>query len=335
MSSGDYYLKSLNVLSSSYLYLNVTNAPIRVFVQGNINFDGYLTAYLNGQSSGTSSLASLVLFQTGGNFNLAGLDLYEFYGTVFAPSGSVSLSVGQMDGSIMSSGSVSATTYLTKAQYSYWPVLSLATSNAKVITGGTANLGVSLTNIASSTVNYALAATVSGNLAGIQSFSQSGTLPAQATQNLIPMPTTSTNIGVNSLTVSASAGAFIPIQTATASLTVLDHAAAAFADGSTVLNLDFGSLQVGSGTQSLQFQIENLPAQYRAGLDLDSVTALSDPGGVFTTDATPFSDLPAGTMSVSVRDCHPPVPRQGRVSGCSVEWDRRSAPPFSHLGVGT
>ena len=74
MSSGDYYLKSLNVLSSSYLYLNVTNAPIRVFVQGNINFNGYLTTYLNGQSSGTSSLASSVLFQTDGNFNLAGCE---------------------------------------------------------------------------------------------------------------------------------------------------------------------------------------------------------------------------------------------------------------------
>ncbi len=118
LSSGDYYLKSLSVLYASDLYLNVTNAPIRVFVQGDINFDSYLTTYLNGQSSGTSNLASSVLFQTDGNFNLAGLNLYEFYGTVFAPSGSVSLSVGQMDGSIMSSGSISATTYLTGSPFS-------------------------------------------------------------------------------------------------------------------------------------------------------------------------------------------------------------------------
>ena len=172
LSSGDYYLKSLNVLSSDYLYLNVTSAPIRVFVQGNINFDGYLTTYLNGQSSGTSSLASSVLFQTGGNFNLDGSDLYEFYGTVFAPSGSVSLSIGQMDGSIMSSGSISATTYLTRSQYNWsnLPVLSIATTSATVITGGTANLGVSLTNLGisgGSAANYALAATVSsGSLAG-------------------------------------------------------------------------------------------------------------------------------------------------------------------------
>ena len=75
---------------------------------------------------------------------------------------------------------------------------------------------------------------------------------------------------------------------------MLDHAAAAFANGSTVLNLNFGTLQVGSGTQSLQFQIENLPAAYRAGLDLDFVTVLSDPGGVFSTDAMSFTDLAPG-----------------------------------------
>ena len=61
-------------------------------------------------------------------------------------------------------------------------------------------------------------------------------------------------------------------QTATATLTVLDHAAAAFTNGSGTVNLNFGTLQAGSGTQALQFQIENLPAAYRAGLALDSVT---------------------------------------------------------------
>ena len=124
LSSGNYYLKSLNLPEGGNLYLNVTNAPIQVFVQDNINVGSYLETYLNGQSSGTSSLASSVLFETDGNFNLAGLNIYEFYGTVFAPSGSVSLSIGQMDGSIMSSGSISAATYLTEAQYNWseWKV---------------------------------------------------------------------------------------------------------------------------------------------------------------------------------------------------------------------
>ena len=104
LSSGDYYLKSLS-MPAGYLYLNITNAPIRVFVQGNINFGGYLTTYLNGQSSGSSSLASSVLFQSGGSFNLDGGNIENFYGTVFTPSGSVSLSNGQTYGSILSSGS--------------------------------------------------------------------------------------------------------------------------------------------------------------------------------------------------------------------------------------
>ena len=86
-------------------------------------------------------------------------------------------------------------------------------------------------------------------------------------------------------------------QTTTAILTVLDHAAAAFAGGGGTLNLNFGTLQLGSGTQDLQFQIQNLPAAYRAGLALESVMAISDPDGVFSTDATPFADLPAGQTS--------------------------------------
>ena len=65
------------------------------------------------------------------------------------------------------------------------------------------------------------------------------------------------------------------------------------------LNLDFGTLQLGSGTQDLQFQIENLPSAYRAGLALESVMAPSDPGGLFSTDATPFAELPAGQTSGS------------------------------------
>ena len=80
---------------------------------------------------------------------------------------------------------------------------------------------------------------------------------------------------------------------------MLDHAAAAFANGSGTLNLDFGTLQAGSGTQARQFQIENLPAAYRAGLDLDSVLVLSNSSGVFSTDAMPFTDLAAGAMSNS------------------------------------
>ena len=103
-------------------------------------------------------------------------------------------------------------------------------------------------------------------------------------------------------------------QTTTATLTVLDHAAAAFAGGGTTLNLDFGTVELGSGAHDLQFQIENLFATYRAGLDLDSVTAISDPLGVFSTDAGPFTDLPPGATS-GLFDMYLDTSQVGQFSG--------------------
>ena len=89
---------------------------------------------------------------------------------------------------------------------------------------------------------------------------------------------TSTTLGVTTISFTGSDPNSSNLsQTATASLTVLDHAAAAFTNSGTVLTLNFGTLQLGSGTRDLQYQIENLPAAYRAGLALESVMALSDP----------------------------------------------------------
>ena len=81
----------------------------------------------------------------------------------------------------------------------------------------------------------------------------------------------------------------------TADLTVLDHAAAAFGDGGDTLNLSFGTVHY--GMSSLQYRIENLHETFRAALDLDSVLTLSNLAGVFSTDAMPFTDLPAGELS--------------------------------------
>ena len=94
---------------------------------------------------------------------------------------------------------------------------------------------------------------------------------------------------------------------------MLDHAAAAFAGGGGTLNLNFGTLQLGSGTQSLQFQIQNLPAAYRAGLDLDSITDVSD-AGVFSTDAMTFTDLAPGADSNQF-DLFLNTSQQGQFSG--------------------
>jgi hypothetical protein len=176
-----------------------------------------------------------------------------------------------------------------------------AVSNPTIITGGTGGLPATVNNSGvfdADNLNYTLRATVltgSATLGAIAS--GTGSLAPSATQ-ACTVAATSTNLGVNSISLTASDPNSSNLsQTATATLTVLDHAAAAFSNSCATLNLNFGTLPLGSGTQALQFQIENLPAAFRAGLDLDSVTILSDPDGVFSTDAVPFTDLGPGTMS--------------------------------------
>ena len=150
----------------------------------------------------------------------------------------------------------------------------------------------SLTVSGANNLNYTLAAAVQSGSATLGAItSGTGSLAPAASQSCT-VSATSTKLGVTTISFTGSDPNSSNLsQTTTATLTVLDHAAAAFANGGTVLNLNFGTLQLGSGTRDLQFQIENLPAAYRAGLALESVMALSDPGGVFSTDAAPFADL--------------------------------------------
>ena len=174
------------------------------------------------------------------------------------------------------------------------------TQNATIITGGTGTLGMTLSNSPTSgyNLNYTLGAVVQSGSAALSGLTPSSGSLAPGGSQSCAVSATSTYLGVNTVSFTASDPNSSNLsKTTTATLTVLDHAVAAFANGSGTLNLNFGTLQQGSGTQSLQFQIENLPAVYRAGLDLDSVMVLSDPGGVFSTDTVSFSDLPAGKTS--------------------------------------
>ena len=143
-------------------------------------------------------------------------------------------------------------------------------------------------------LNYTAGATIQSGSATLGAItSGTGTLVPSTSQSC-SISATSTNLGVNTIALTASDPNSSNLsQATTATLTVLDHAAAAFVGGGGTLNLCFGTVQ--RGTSSLQFQIENLSEAYRAGLALNSVTALSDPGGVFSTEATLFSDLAPGT----------------------------------------
>ena len=197
-------------------------------------------------------------------------------------------------------------------------------TNATIISGGTATLGATVTNSATSStlygmtyegggsaigtafsftvsgannLNYTLSATVQSGIVTLGAItSGTGSLASGASQPCT-VSATSTHLGVNTIALTASDPNSSNLsQTTTATLTVLDHSAAAFADGTTTLNLNFGTIPLNSGTHSLQYQIQNLPALYRAALDLDSVNTVSDPGGVFSTDPA-FTNLAPGMAS--------------------------------------
>ncbi len=173
-------------------------------------------------------------------------------------------------------------------------------TSATIIRGGTATLGMSVSNSPTSgyNLNYTLNAAVQSGSATLGAItSGTGSLAPSQSQSCT-VSAASTSLGVTTISFTGSdPNASNSPQTAAATLTVLDHAAAAFTNSSTVLTLSFGTVHLGSGTQDLQYQIENLPAAYRAGLALESVMALSDPDGLFSTDATPFSDLAPGTTT--------------------------------------
>ncbi len=175
-----------------------------------------------------------------------------------------------------------------------------SSTSATIIAGGTATLGMTVSNSPTSgyNLNYTLNGAVQSGSAALGAItSGTGSLAPGGSQSCT-VPATSITLGVTTISFTGSDPNSSNLsQTTTATLTVLDHAAAAFAGGGGTLNLNFGTLQVGSGTQDRQFQIENLPSAYRVGLALESVMALSDPDGLFSTDATPFPDLPAGQTS--------------------------------------
>ena len=119
LSSGNYYLGSLSLLGSTSLYLDFTNLqPINVYVQGNITLDSGFDVYVNGVQVGNGNnglqteYAGLTLFETHGNFSLASGFLNYFYGTLFAPSGSVTMNVQDMFGSILASGPITGNAYI-------------------------------------------------------------------------------------------------------------------------------------------------------------------------------------------------------------------------------
>ena len=203
--------------------------------------------------------------------------------------------------SLVSAGEpVMVTTVLTFPSFSGPSSIRLSNvANATIITGGTGTLGAAVSNSPSSgyPLNYTMTASVQSGSATLGSPTPAAGSVAFGSSQSCTVSATSSNIGLNTIRFTASdPNAPNSPQVIDATLTILDHAAAAFADSSTVLNLDFGMIPLNSGTHSLHYQIRNLPATYRAALDLDSVTEVSDAGGVFSTGAA-FTNLAPGMTS--------------------------------------
>ena len=199
------------------------------------------------------------------------------------------------------------------------PTIALAAaSNATIITGGTSSLGTSVSNSGAfdtDNLNYTMITAIQSGGGTLGTVAHAtGSLAPSASQSCT-VPATSTNLGVNTISLTASdPNASNSPQTTTGTLTVLDHAAAAFAGGGTTLNLNFGNVEFGSGTLALPFQVENLFAAYRAGLARNSVTAISDPLGLFSTDAADFADMAPGALS-DVYDVDLSTSQLGQFSG--------------------
>jgi hypothetical protein len=118
MSSGAYYLESLTVPTSNDLYLDLTNGPIRVYIEDDFRVDGGFDVFVNGVAVTESmpltlqALASQVLFEVHGEVKIDASAISSFFGTIFAPNGSVEMDLRDFYGAIYAGGSVYAEAYL-------------------------------------------------------------------------------------------------------------------------------------------------------------------------------------------------------------------------------
>jgi hypothetical protein len=116
LRAGTYYLSSLMMSGNRKLYLDLSpGESIRVYSQGDLNFGD--NVFVNGLSvragldASTRSLAANVLFESHGNVSIGRL-FDEFFGTVFAPYGTVEGDTQYHYGSIVAGGPVTGAFYI-------------------------------------------------------------------------------------------------------------------------------------------------------------------------------------------------------------------------------
>jgi hypothetical protein len=191
--------------------------------------------------------------------------------------------------------------------------ISTAPAAAQVITGGTVAFTYAVQN-ASPTGGQDLAFTSAAGSGIVGTVSGTTTVAPQATSGSVSgfsfVGGTPGLSQAATFTVS-DPNAFATSATGTVALNVLDHATPGFATaaGLAVLNplttgtilLDFGSVDVSAGPQSLTYSLTNLASQtYGASLTAGlALTAFTDNGDGFTSGLSSFADLVAsGTSSL-------------------------------------
>ena len=115
--SGDYYLRSLDVEITAYLHLHPDDGPINVFVARDMDMTQITDVSVNDEPVAATNqnlnrnLARNVYFETHGDASLGRL-FDPFFGTVYAPNGSVTLGLNDMFGSIIAGHEVIGEVYL-------------------------------------------------------------------------------------------------------------------------------------------------------------------------------------------------------------------------------
>lgn len=249
----------------------------------------------------------ITVYDNGTNYAVYMNDQYAGYGAFDRPTGVSEFRWGMYVGDSVPAND--AMLFVTGAKISSNVIAppklsgSLGTLPATVIRGAAVTGTLSVSNsipVTSSTgaarLDYSYSS--SGLFAG--SGTGSDLALGGATMHLVSVRTGTAGL----LTGTVSAMATTPLTATptfsqTASMSVLDPAIGSFASGSTLANLDvdFGTLALGSGTASRTFSIFNragsLGTAWTAKLDLDGVTASAP--GVFTTTLAPFTNLASGS----------------------------------------
>jgi autotransporter-associated beta strand protein len=291
LSSGDYYLKSLNAGSSSSvrtLNLNITNGPIRVFSDGDISFGNALDVYVNGVKINTNittpqaqgSLASSVLFESNHNINVSGF-IGSFVGTLFAPNGSVTLDTQEWYGSVLAGGPINEKGYLIKESYNFGnaAVATFGAPDTSLIIGGSSSVNATLTNIAAaggSTLNFTASGQVASGGLNLGALAPTTGTVAPGASTPMTIPVTGTSVGQARVAVNINdPNAYTPNSTGYATVNVLDHASSASVAGAATRAMH-GSTAYGTAS------IQDVSATYRAGLQVKDAGGLLDvaPGTV-------------------------------------------------------